>query len=192
MVFLSSLLLLNYCSTLSKRDRLSVPKEWTPLRRNTTYGLSVAKNPSSLMSFFLFFRQLFFFCLCLAPHSCTFSSSFTSQLFCPALPLPKSCWAFPLQVPLPAYFLSHPSTLSSLLHFLIPYFPSFPYFSCLSRTSHVCLALPLPKPCWACSLQVPPSAYFLFFPFTQFPPVLPCIVDFILTCGLWILPVLCP
>ena len=44
-----------------------------------------------------------------------------------------------LSMPAPAYFLSHPSNLPpmyflSLLHFLIPYFYSFPYFSCLSRT----------------------------------------------------------
>ena len=47
----------------------------------------------------------------------------------------------------PMYFLS-------LLHFLIPHLSLFPYFL-------FCPALPLPKSCWACPLQVPPPSYFL-------------------------------
>ena len=48
----------------------------------------------------------------------------TSQLFCSALPLPKSCWACPLQGPPPAYFLSYSSTLASLV---LSFPPAFPY-----------------------------------------------------------------
>ena len=147
-----------------------MPSGWTLLRRNSTYGLRLAKSLLSLMSFcssFLFPYQQMLFCLIVSrstfPYffsSCTFFN-FLYFPSCPALPFPKSCWACPLQVPPPAYFLSHLSTLSShvlyflsLLHFLIPYFHSFSYFPCLSRTFSL-------KICWARSLQVPPPAYFL-------------------------------
>ena len=43
--------------------------------------------------------------------------------------------------------------------FLILYFPF------RSHTFCVCSALPLPKSCWACTLQVPSPAYFLLFTF---------------------------
>ena len=73
-------------------------------------------------------------------------------LFCPVHPLPKSCWACPLQRT--SFYI--PISFSSMY--------SFPSSISLSRTFHVCPALPLPKSCWACPLQVPPPAYVL--PFT--------------------------
>ena len=111
---------------ISKRDRLSVPRPrgWTPRRRNTTYGLCVAKNPSFLMSFcspsYFSANDFFFFCFCLAPYSRTSFSSCTffnfpyftivlSRTFPPKILL---IWGT-LQVPPVAYFLSHLSTLSS-------------------------------------------------------------------------------
>ena len=97
----------------SKGDRLNVPSGWTPVRRNSIYGLRVAKSPSSLMNFCSPFY--------LSPNDCCFACvsfhisvfPFPSALkfnspyfpFCPALSLLKSCWACLLQVPSPMYFL---------------------------------------------------------------------------------------
>ena len=138
-----------------------MPSGWTPLRRNSEFQLRlrVAKSPLFLMSCcspFFFPHQRFWLCLCLFPHSRTsFSSctSFNSLYFplCPALPLPKSWWACPLQIPPPAYFLSHPSTLfSHVLSFPL----AFPYFVLLFAPvlpmfvshfpSHILLSMPAP------------------------------------------------
>ena len=57
--------------------------------------------------------------------------------------------------------------------FILPFLPCTSFPSCIFlfltslrfRTFHVCPALPLPKSCWACPLQIPPPAYFFPFPF---------------------------
>ena len=82
-----------------------------------------------------------------------------------------------------AYGLRVAKSPSSLMSFCSPfYFPANDcWFACvsfhipvlsfppalpsISRTSHVCPALSLPKSCWVCLLQVPPPAYFLPFLF---------------------------
>ena len=106
--------------------------------------------------------------------------------FCPALPLPKSCWACSLQVPPPVYFPTslYPFLSCTFFHSSISFSRTF----LSSRTSHFCPAFPLPRSCLACPFQVPPPAYFLLFPFT-----LPSRTS--LYCGfyldLWILTLLC-
>ena len=70
------------------------------------------------------------------------------------------------------YFLFH-------LHFLFPYFPSFRYFTCLSRTSPKIL-LSMPAPGHSSSVLTFLSLY------PSFPAVLPGIVDFLLTYGFYV------
>ena len=113
---------------------------------HTTYVWPIV--PHELLLSFLFSSQR----LCLVSHSRNFSFSpspplisRTSQLFCPVLLLQN-----PLEHarsrPLLQRTLPFPS-MYSFPHFLISYFPFLP-----SRTSP-------PKSFWACSLEVPPSAY---------------------------------
>ena len=82
------------------------------------------------------------------PYFFSYCTSFNSLYFplCPALSLPKSCWACPLQR----------TSFHILLPFssnVLPFSLAFPY-----------PVLPLSKFSWACPLGVPPPAY--FFPFT--------------------------
>ena len=113
-----------------------------------------------------------FFCLCLAPHPCTsffsctsfdssffpnvLSSTFTSKIL-------LSLFGFPP----PAFFLPHLLTLfsllSSLLHFLIPYFP------CSYTSQMLYPVLSLPKSSVAC---LSPAASVLSFPFFPYFPAM--------------------
>ena len=86
---------------------------WTPLRRNSTYALCVAKSLSSLTSFCSSYYLPANDCwlTCVSSHILVLlfppglpSILSTSQMFSAALPLPKFFWAFPFEVPLPAYF----------------------------------------------------------------------------------------
>ena len=84
----------------------------------TASGGQASLIPYEFLLAFLFPRQPLLLCLRLVPHSCTFFSARTSLnlpyfSFCPALSLPKSCCACPLQVPPPAYFLSFLFTFPS-------------------------------------------------------------------------------
>ena len=140
---------------------------WTPLCRNSTYGLCVAKSPSSLVDF----CSPFYF---LGNHCCFACVSFHTFVlpFSPVLPI-LSCTSpkILLCIFTPAYFPTF------LYFFLIctslPFCISFSHTFLCSCTSHVCPALHLPKYCWACLLQHTSSPF--SFPF---PSVLPCIVDF--------------
>ena len=90
-------------------------------------NMRLAKRPSSLMSFcspsYFTSNECCFACVLfhISPISFFSCTSFNSLYFpfCPALPLPKSCWAYPLQAP--------PSTQFFLFSFALP-----------SRTSLYC------------------------------------------------------
>ena len=159
-----------------------MPSGLTPLRRNSTYGLRVAKSASSLMSFC---SHSYF-----PANDCCFACvSFHIPVlpFLPALPsFPRTFRFVPhfssqnpaehvrsrsllqhtffyIPIPFPSmYFLF-------LLYFLIPYFPPFRYFLCLSRASPPKIPLSMPAPGLSSSVL-------------PFPSVLPCVVDFTLTC----------
>ena len=91
--------------------------------------------------------------------------------------LPKILLSMPLQVPPPTYFLWHPFMpfppmyFLYIRYFLISYFPSFPYFPCLSRTSPAKILLSMLA--LGPSFGVLPSLSLTYFPV------------------LWILPLLC-
>ena len=137
-------------------------------------GPPVTKSPSSLMSF----SSPSYFpanhC-CFACVPCFLFLLHFLQF--PSLPLPKSCWACPFEVLPPAYFLSHPSTLSS---HVLPFSPAFPY-PILPFVPVLPMLFPhllsLSKSSWACPPRVPLPAYFLPFSFT-----LPCNCGFYLFC----------
>ena len=166
----------------SKWDRLSGLSGWTPLRRNSTYGLRMAKSPSSLMSFFsppyspptIVFRSTFPYFLFLLhflhfpifPFSPHFPSQNPVEHARSRSLLQRTSFYIPIPC-LPMYFLC-------LLYFLILYSSSFPYFPCLSRTSppKILLSMPAPGP----SSSVLPSLS--LYPSLPYFPVL------------WILPVL--
>ena len=119
----------------------------------------VTKSPSSLISFC---SPSYF----PANHCCFACVSFHIPvlLFCPALPLPKSCWACLSR----SLFQRTFPYFSILFSHVLPFPPAFP-FSVLPFVPVLPMfvhALPLTKSCWACPLQVPPPAYFLPFPFT--------------------------
>ena len=153
------------CIFSSQSDRLYVPSGWTPLRWNSTTASVWLRVPYPLWAFVLL-RLLF--CLCLVPHSLasfSFPTFFNSLYFpfSPAFPLPKSCWACPLQVLPPAYFLLHPSTLSSHVLSFPPAFP-YPVLSFVPVLPMFVPHFPFQNP--EGELQVPPSASFLPFSFT--------------------------
>ena len=105
----------------------------------TNYGGQESLIPYELLLSILFPRQRLLFCLCFVPHSHT---SFNSP-FCPALPLPKSCSACPLQVPPPVYFL--PFTLSSLLPYIVDLALIFLYCVCNAFFFTFCFTGIFPK-----------------------------------------------
>ena len=87
-------------------------------------ALPFPKSFSRSSSSALPFISLYPFIPCTSFPSCI--SLFRTSHICPALPLPKSCWACPLRVPPPAYFL--PFTLlsrTSLYCVLYVFLPSF-------------------------------------------------------------------
>ena len=105
-----------------------------------TYGLRVAKSPSSLMSFccpHFIANDCYFACVSFHILVLSFLLHFLQFPVLPVLSLiypSKTCSACPLQAPPPAYSLSHPSIFSSLVH--------------LSRTSlpKILLSMPVPGP----------------------------------------------
>ena len=138
----------------------------TPLM---AYVRSRVPHPSWAFALLSFFPPTIVFFLLVSDRSTfLYFLFFQSFLLYPVLPncfartsSPKSSWACPLEVPSPAYFST----------FLYPFLPCTSFFSCISlsrtslrsRTSHVCLALSLPKSSWACPFWIPPSVYFLSF-----------------------------
>ena len=80
------------------------------------------------------FPLLYFLFSCIS-LSCTFLRFCTFHVFA-AVPLSKSCWACPLQVPPPAYFLSFPFTLSSLTFLYCGYYFDFPLLCLIPFSSH--------------------------------------------------------
>ena len=149
----------------SKGDPLNLPSGWTLLRQNHIYGLRVAKSFSSLMSFC---SPSYF-----PANNCCFAvSRSTLPYFLQSSVLPVLSHNSPPKILLS---MPAPGPYSSVLSFtsLYPFLPCTSFPSCISlsctslrsHTSHVCHALPLPKSCLECSLQVPPPAYFLLFLF---------------------------
>ena len=170
----------------SNGDRLNVPSGWTP---TASVWLRV---PHSIWAFALFPISpptIVGLLACVSFHIPVLSF-FLHFLYYPVLSvlsLTKSCWACPLQVPPPAYFLLHPYTFSYhvlpfLLYFLIPYFPSISYFPCLSRISSPKILLSMPAP-------GPSSIVFPFLSLCPFLPYFPVYCGFYL--ALLILPLLC-
>ena len=151
---------IKYGTSPSKRDWLSVPRgehrcAGTP---RPICGQQSLISPELLLSFLLPREQFFFFVsrstfpyFLYLPHFLQFlvlpvlSHTSSPKILLSMIPPSSSSILSHIPLPIsPMYFLF-------LLHFLIPYFPSFPY------TSYVCPALPLPKFTLAC----PSPAYFL-------------------------------
>ena len=86
------------------------------------------------------------------PHTFHFVPHFLSQ----TLVEHARCRSFLQRTSFHIFLLFPLMYFHSLLHFLIPYFPSFPYFSCLSRTFLTKILFRMPAPC-------PSPAYFLPF-----------------------------
>ena len=139
------------------------------MRRNATYGLRVAKNPSSLMSFCSpsYFPANDCCFACVSFQISVLPSIPCTSSFVPHFPsqnsveharskslLQRNSFYITLSFS-PMYFLS-------LLHFLTPYFPSFPYFPGLSRTSSSKILLSMP------ASDPSSSIYFLSFPSRTF------------------------
>ena len=174
------------------RKRTGVPGGWTSLCQNSNYGLRVAKSLSFLMSFsspsYFLTNDCCFACfsfhipvLSFPPF---FSFIFPYLPFCPALPLSKSSWAIPLQVPSSAYFFLHFYAFSS---HVLPFPPAFSY---LVLSFIPILLLFVRHYSSQNPVEHARSKFFLqhtSFPFPlPFSPALSCIVDFTLACWFYL------